>query len=139
MNRKVRISQYFPHFLWERKRSLEALLSKEQQKDSTLRYQIRLGINDIELFVKSQHDPFYLKTNLEAYGKLSPPLSLQPTPFPPTPVGRSPESVKRQPSSPPTSSGVDTKKMRNTSPRHSKFDDIAEVEDNEDTIEVDEE
>ena len=62
--------QYYPSILWERKQSLEKRMSVVRQLDRKLRYQIRLGVNDIELFTKREDDKFYVKVDFEKYGVL---------------------------------------------------------------------
>ena len=69
-NRKISVMQYYPSILWERKQSLEKRMSVVQQLDRKLRYQIRLGENDIELFTKREDDKFYVKVDFEKYGVL---------------------------------------------------------------------
>ena len=69
-NRKISVMQYYPRMLWERKKSLEKRTANEQVKDKKLRYQIRLGVNDIELLTKRVDDEFYVKVDLETYGVL---------------------------------------------------------------------
>ena len=63
--------QYYPRILWERKKSLEKRMSVERVKDRKLRYQIGLGVNDIELLTKGVNDKFYVKVYVEIYGRLS--------------------------------------------------------------------
>ena len=46
-------------------------MSVERVKDRKLRYQIRLGVNDIELLTKGENDKFYVKVDVETYGGLS--------------------------------------------------------------------
>ena len=70
-NRKISVMQYYPRILWERKKSLEKRMSVERVKDRKLRYQIRLGVNDIELLTKGVNDKFYVKVDVETYGRLS--------------------------------------------------------------------
>ena len=43
-------------------------MSVVQQGDRKLRYQIRLGVNDIELYTKREDDKFYVKVDFEKYG-----------------------------------------------------------------------
>ena len=69
-NRKISMMQYYPSILWERKQSLEKRMSVVRQLDRKLRYQIRLGVNDIELLTKRVDDEFYVKVDLETYGVL---------------------------------------------------------------------
>ena len=59
--RKICVMQYYPKILWDRKKSLEKMLAIERVKDKKLRYQIRLGMNDIELLTKGVDDAFYVK------------------------------------------------------------------------------
>ena len=70
-NRKISVMQYYPRILWERKKSLEKRMAVERVKDRKLRYQIRLGVNDIELLTKGVNDKFYVKVDVETYGQLS--------------------------------------------------------------------
>ena len=70
-NRKISVMQYYPRILWERKKSLEKRMAIERVKDKKLRYQIRLGVNDIELLTKGVDDEFYVKVDVETYGVLS--------------------------------------------------------------------
>ena len=70
-NRKISVMQYYPRILWERKKSLEKRMSVERVKDRKLRYQIRLGVDDIELLTKAENDKFYVKVDVETYGGLS--------------------------------------------------------------------
>ena len=70
-NRKICVMQYYPRILWDRKKSLEKILAIERVKDKKLRYQIRLGMNDIELLTKGVDDAFYVKVDVETYGRLS--------------------------------------------------------------------
>ena len=69
-NRKISVMQYYLRILWDRKKSLEERMAIERVKDKKLRYQIRLGVNDIELFTKRVDDAFYVKVYLETYGVL---------------------------------------------------------------------
>ena len=69
-NRKISVMLYYPRILWERKKSLEKRMAVERVKDRKLRYQIRLGVNDIELFTKREDDKFYVKVDFEKYGVL---------------------------------------------------------------------
>ena len=69
-NRKISVMQYYPRILWERKKSLEKRMSVERVKDRKLRYQIRLGVDDIELLTKAENDKFYVKVDVETYGGL---------------------------------------------------------------------
>ena len=50
--------------------SLEKQMSVVRQLDIKLWYQIRLGVNDIELFTKREDDKFYVKVDFEKYGVL---------------------------------------------------------------------
>ena len=70
-NRKISVMQYYPRILWDRKKSLEKRMAIERVKDKKLRYQIRLGMNDIELLTKGVDDAFYVKVDVETYGGLS--------------------------------------------------------------------
>ena len=70
-NKKISVMQYYPRILWERKKSFEKRMSVERVKDRKLRYQIRLGVNDIELLTKGENDKFYVKVDVETYGGLS--------------------------------------------------------------------
>ena len=45
-------------------------MSVIQLLDRKLRYQIRLGVNDIESFTKGVDDKFYVKVDVETYGYL---------------------------------------------------------------------
>ena len=69
-NRKISVMQYYPRILWERKKSLEKEMFVVWQLDRKLRNQIRLGVNDIELFTKREDDKFYVKVDFEKYGVL---------------------------------------------------------------------
>ena len=69
-NKQISVMQYYPRILWERKKSLEKRMSVERVKDTKLRYQIRLGVNDIELLTKGENDKFYVKVDVETYGRL---------------------------------------------------------------------
>ena len=69
-NKQISVMQYYPRILWERKKSLDKRMSVERVKDTKLRYQIRLGVNDIELLTKQENDKFYVKVDVETYGRL---------------------------------------------------------------------
>ena len=46
-------------------------MSVVRQLDRKLMNQIRLGVNNIELFTKGVDDKFYVKVDVETYGELS--------------------------------------------------------------------
>ena len=71
MKAAITVMQYYPRILWDRKKSLEKRLAIERVKDKKLRYQIRLCMNDIELLTKGVNDAFYVKVDVETYGRLS--------------------------------------------------------------------
>ena len=99
-NKGLSIIQFFPVTLWKRKMALEKLLMEERKKNPKLRYQIRLGLKDIELITKSVHEAYYTKIHLEAFGKL-PEIGETETREPPK--GRTPardNSAKRKKDSP---------------------------------------
>ena len=62
-NRKISVMQYYPRILWRREKSLEKRMSVVRQLVRKLGHQIRLGVNDIELFTKREDDKFYVKVD----------------------------------------------------------------------------
>ena len=70
-NRKISVMQYYPRILWDRKKSLEKQMSVERVKDRKLRYQISVGVNDIELFTTGVNNKFSVKVDVDTYGDLS--------------------------------------------------------------------
>ena len=72
-NPDIKVINYFPPQVWERKRKLEHLLKIARQQNPDLRTQVRMGENDISLFSKMVGEPFYKWTLLDTYGDLNNP------------------------------------------------------------------
>ena len=75
-NPKVKLHTFFPHQVWERKSTLQNLCLLEKQKNKDMKFMIKPGISDIELFIKEKEDPNWIKTNLKAFGNI-PPIKYQ--------------------------------------------------------------
>lgn len=71
-NNDINLVTYFPSILWQRKISLIENCKKQQKIQPKLRYQVRLGYNDISLFTKEVGEKFYICTPIQAYGELAP-------------------------------------------------------------------
>ena len=61
---------YFPSIVWPRKISLEKNRAKARAENSELKYQIRLGNTDIQLFTKDNNNPMWTCTDLDQYGPI---------------------------------------------------------------------
>ena len=61
---------YFPSIVWPRKISLEKNMANARAKNSELKYQIRLGNTDIQLFTKDNNNPMWTRTDLDQYGPI---------------------------------------------------------------------
>ena len=75
-NPKVKLHTFFPHQVWERKTTLQNLCLLEKQSNKEMKFMIKPGVTDIELFVKQKGDPNWIKTNLKAFGNI-PPIKYQ--------------------------------------------------------------
>ena len=126
----IRLQTYFPQLLWERKSFLETKAKEERAKNPRLRTSIRLGNNDLEVYVKEVGEAFYTKMPINHWG-IPPPIGYrQPTTLsPPKPrhadghtwIGQSHNQKKRpQEFSPTTENLSKTTKTSPTSPKSPK-------------------
>ena len=107
---------FIPSFLWDRKTKLLENCKQQQQKDQNLRYQIRLGRKDIELWTKYQGEKYFRKTPILAFGDLP---EIEDDTFSPI-KERSVQSIKRPRSQSPS--------VRNTHPRTSSLEEDRDEE-----------
>ena len=61
---------FIPLILWRRKQKLIKNIKEAQKQDINLRYQVRLGSKDIELWTKHVGENYFQKTPLFAFGDL---------------------------------------------------------------------
>ena len=66
----IRICNYFPPQVWEKKRKLENILKEERLKNPQLRTQIRMGNDGLVLMTKYVSEMYYRPTPLNAYGEI---------------------------------------------------------------------
>ena len=66
--RHIRIMTFFPSSIWPRKMSVEKNLFEARKSNRALKYQIRLGMNDIQLFIKDDKLPVWTRVDLDRYG-----------------------------------------------------------------------
>ena len=53
--------------LWQKKKNLDKILSDTGKNDSKLRTQVRMGYEDLLLFIKNIGEPFWKKTPINHY------------------------------------------------------------------------
>ena len=66
----MRLVTYIPPELWERKVALDQLLKLERVNQPNLRTQVRLGVEDLQLYTKFNGEPLWQATPATAYGEL---------------------------------------------------------------------
>ena len=69
-NKKINLITFIPSILWRRKQKLIENCKEAQKQDINLRYQVRLGSKDIELWTKHVGENYFQKTPLFAFGDL---------------------------------------------------------------------
>lgn len=69
--RDIRIMTFFPSSIWSRKMSVEKNMAKARQTTKDLKYQIRLGNNDIQLFIKDNQNPIWTRVDLDKFGPVT--------------------------------------------------------------------
>ena len=68
--KNIRIMTYFPSSIWPRKMSIEKNLAKARSANKNLKYQIRLGNSDLQLFVKDNKNPMWSRVDLDHFGPI---------------------------------------------------------------------
>ena len=71
-NKDITLLTFFPSILWDRRTALMNNCKKAHRLNPKLRYQIRLGTTDIELWTKNFDEIQYLRTPLLEFGSLPP-------------------------------------------------------------------
>ena len=69
--KNIRIMTFFPSSIWPRKMSVEKNMAKARQTNKDLKYQIRLGNNDIQLLIKDNHNPVWTRVDIDKYGPVA--------------------------------------------------------------------
>ena len=62
---------FFPSSIWSRKMSVEKNMAKARQTTKDLKYQIHLGNNDIQLFIKDNQNPIWTRVDLDKFGPVT--------------------------------------------------------------------
>ena len=75
-NKDISLLTFFPSLLWDRRTALMNNCKKAHRLNPKLRYQIRLGNSDIELWTKNFDENQYIKTLLLEFGML-PPIEIE--------------------------------------------------------------
>lgn len=71
-NPDIRTMNYFPGEIFDRMKELDELCKKEKEKDTTFRYQIRLGHEDLILRTRSNGSTKWEDQPINKYGDLTP-------------------------------------------------------------------
>ena len=71
-NSDISLLTFFPSILWDRRTALLNNCKKAHRLNPKLRYQIRLGNSDIELWTKNIGEYQYMKTPIYEFGMLPP-------------------------------------------------------------------
>ena len=69
-NHKVKLNNFFPHQVWERKVDLFSKCIEEKKKDKVFKFKIKPGVTNIKLHTKQAGDTMWIKTNLHAMGEI---------------------------------------------------------------------
>ena len=67
-NKDIKLLNYFPPQLWNKKRNLEKILKIARNNNPDLRTKIRMGDDDLALYTKIKGQPYYQWTPINKYG-----------------------------------------------------------------------
>ena len=70
-NKNVRVMNYYPGQVFDRMKEIDAHCKKEKEKNETLKYQIRLGYKDLELFNKIDGATSWSVVPINLFGPVS--------------------------------------------------------------------